>query len=95
MNDRDEAIQRIKAALKRRSGKVWSVRGGSGTAWGWITVDAPPARRTWSHRLKSGAVADRPEDYEEYDTGIPENSMSPTERAELGNLWRNNHRSIL
>jgi hypothetical protein len=43
--DRDEAIRRIKAALKRRSGKSWSVTGGRGTAWGWITITSPPARR--------------------------------------------------
>lgn len=43
--DRDETIQRIRKALRRRSGKTWSVTGGRGTAWGWITIDAPPARR--------------------------------------------------
>src|SRR5690348_3399841 len=42
--DRDEAIKTIRAALKRRSGKTWSVRGGTGTAYGWITISAPPAR---------------------------------------------------
>jgi hypothetical protein len=42
--DRDETIKTIRAALKRRSGKTWSVRGGTGTAWGWITITAPPAR---------------------------------------------------
>jgi hypothetical protein len=46
---RDQAIKRIKAALKRRSGKEWSVRGGKGTAYGWITIDAPPKRRTWKY----------------------------------------------
>jgi hypothetical protein len=45
--DRDEAIKRIKAALKRRSGKAWSVTGGKGTAWGWIEIDATPKNRTW------------------------------------------------
>lgn len=43
--DRDEAIKTIRKALKDRSGKTWSVRGGTGTAWGWITITAPPARR--------------------------------------------------
>ena len=42
--DRSEAIERIRKALKRRSGKTWSVTGGRGTAWGWIHVSAPPAR---------------------------------------------------
>lgn len=44
-NPRDEAIERIRAALKRRAGRSWSVRGGRGTAWSWIEVSAPPARR--------------------------------------------------
>lgn len=42
--DRNEAIARIRAALKARGGKRWSVRGGRGTSWGWITIIAPPAR---------------------------------------------------
>jgi hypothetical protein len=47
--DRDEAIARIRKALKQRSGKAWSVTGGRGTAWGWIRIDAPPARRIYNH----------------------------------------------
>lgn len=43
--DRDDAIQIIKQELKRRSGKAWSVTGGRGTDWGWITITAPPKRR--------------------------------------------------
>lgn len=42
--DRDAVIARIRAALKDRSGKTWSVKGGRGTAYGWIDVSAPPAR---------------------------------------------------
>lgn len=42
---RDEAIARIRKALKARSGKQWSVTGGRGTAYGWITIDVPPARK--------------------------------------------------
>jgi hypothetical protein len=45
MSDRDDAIKIIRAELKRRSGKTWSVTGGRGTAWGWITIEAPPKRR--------------------------------------------------
>ena len=48
-NDRDIAIARIKAALKRRTGHSWSVTGGRGTAWGWIEVTTPPA-----HQRKHG-----------------------------------------
>lgn len=43
--DRDTVIATIRAELRRRSGKSWSVTGGRGTAWGWITIQAPPARR--------------------------------------------------
>ena len=43
--DRDEAIARIRKALRERSGKAWSVTGGRGTAWGWITIESPPRRR--------------------------------------------------
>ena len=39
--DRNEAIKRIRTALKSRSCLKWSVTGGRGTAWGWITVTAP------------------------------------------------------
>ena len=43
--DRNETIAIIRAELRRRTGRSWSVTGGSGTSWGWITVNAPPARR--------------------------------------------------
>lgn len=43
--DRDTTIARIRAALRRRSGRAWSVTGGRGTAWGWIRISSPPARR--------------------------------------------------
>lgn len=42
--DRDVTIKRIRAALRQRSGKTWSVRGDRGTAWGWINISCPPAR---------------------------------------------------
>ncbi len=86
-NDRDDTIRRIRSALQRRSGKSWSVTGGRGTAWGWITIDAPPARRTWGNRLKPDASpAQLPEDYEEYDTGELGRYSSPVDRDELGKL---------
>lgn len=52
MNDRDETIKLIKTALKRRSGKPWSVTGGRGTAWGWITIDAQPKFHKDETKLK-------------------------------------------
>lgn len=42
--DRDEAIAAIRQALQKRSGKSWSVKGGRGTAWGWIRIQTPPRR---------------------------------------------------
>lgn len=42
---RDAAIAFIRSHLRARSGKAWSVSGGRGTAWGWITITAPPRRR--------------------------------------------------
>lgn len=46
---REEAIERIKAGLKARSGKRWSVRGGSGTAWGWIRIKSMPSQCVDGH----------------------------------------------
>jgi hypothetical protein len=43
--DRNTTIAAIRDALRRRTGRAWSVTGGRGTAWGWITVSSPPARR--------------------------------------------------
>ena len=43
--DRDATIREIKANLKARSNRRWSVTGGRGTSWGWITIESPPARR--------------------------------------------------
>jgi hypothetical protein len=72
-NDRDTTIKRIRTALRRRTGKDWSVTGGRGTAWGWIKVNAPPRRRTWLFNAT-----------EEYDSGNPGGHMSPSDRADLG-----------
>lgn len=42
--DRNEAIAKIKAALKARTKTRFSVTGGKGTAYGWIHIDAMPSR---------------------------------------------------
>lgn len=39
-----QAIEQIRAALKRRSKKRWSVRTYSGTGYGWIHISSPPSR---------------------------------------------------
>lgn len=84
--DRNETIKRIKQALKKRSGKPWSVTGGRGTAWGWIKIDAPPKRRTEHTVKKPNATTDNPEDYEHKDTGQPGGHMTTSDRAELAKL---------
>jgi len=82
---RDFAAATIRSSLKKRSGKPWSVTVGRGTAWGWLHVDSPNARRTWRWRLPPGA-RDIPESYQEYDSGQPGGHASPAERAELAQL---------
>lgn len=87
--DRNATIKAIRAALKRRSGKAWSVTGGRGTAWGWIHIEAPPARRTFKHREKAGVngyQANWKDQFEEYDSGEPGNGMSEAETQELARL---------
>ena len=85
---RAAVIARIKRALESRSGKRWSVTGGAGTAYGWLHIDVPPARRTWRDRPRPGAtgLGTYADDYEPYDSGQPGGSMSPAERAELAAL---------
>ena len=43
--DRNTTMTTIRSALRERSGKSWSVTGGRGTSYGWLTITAPPARR--------------------------------------------------
>lgn len=78
MIDRNEAIERIRRALRARSGKSWSVTGGRGTAWGWITIDAPPARRRflWT----DGGAGER------FEPAARFGHMGPDDRAELARL---------
>jgi len=83
--DRDTVIKAIKAALKARSGKSWSVTGGRGTAWGWITIDALPARKT-AHCVQRPGTAGNPEDYDEVDTGVPGGHMTAADREALNKL---------
>lgn len=90
--DRNATIKAIRTALQRRSGKAWSVTGGRGTAWGWIHIDAPPARRTFSHREKAdynpanGYAKNWSDQWEEYDTGKPGHSSGQADREELAKL---------
>ncbi len=84
--NRNDTIKTIRDNLKRRSGKAWSVTGGTGTAYGWITIDSPPKRRTAHSRLKPGATTTWPEDYETVDTGEPGGYTTDADRKELAAL---------
>jgi len=42
--DRNDFIRIVKHNLRERSGKSWSVKGGRGTAWGWVTICALPSQ---------------------------------------------------
>lgn len=41
---RSAVTKKMRQLLRQRSGKTWSVKGGRGTGWGWLTISAPPAR---------------------------------------------------
>jgi hypothetical protein len=76
-NDRAETMATIKAELKKRSGKPWSVTGGRGTAYGWLTITAPPARR-----VHGDLVGMTPGWTPKY----PPSLMTDTDAAELAGL---------
>jgi hypothetical protein len=87
--DRDKFIAAVRASLRSRSGKSWSVTGGRGTAWGWVTIDAPPARKTWRHVPKAGAGECPPpgaEFWDYKDTGRAGGNISAPDAAELAAL---------
>jgi hypothetical protein len=83
--DRNAVIARIRAALRRRSGRTWSVTGGTGTAWGWIEVNAPPARRT-AHWVQRPGTTGEAGDYDNLDTGVKGGHITPADAAELAGL---------
>lgn len=82
--DRDDAIKRIRVALLKRTGRPWSVKGGRGTAWGWISIDAPPKRCKWKF-VDTGRRNDRGDtEYDEvYDPSQEFGHMSHADRETL------------
>lgn len=85
---RDETIRAIRAALKRRSGKSWSVTGGRGTGYGWIHIDAPRRRRTGDMQPTGEKDEYGRDKYELVDTGQPQEFglITPQDQAELSEL---------
>lgn len=77
---------RIRAALRERSGLDWSVTRGRGTVSGWITIEAPPKRRTSHSVHREGAIGNACDTYEEVDTGKPNGNTTQSDRARLGAL---------
>jgi hypothetical protein len=55
---RAEAITAIRAGLKRRSGRTWSVRGDRGTAWSWISIGLTPADRNLPQEAQDALMKD-------------------------------------
>lgn len=49
-------ILRIRLALRKRSSKDWSVRGGRGSAYGWLTIASPPSRMEGQITGRVGAM---------------------------------------
>lgn len=45
--NRADAIKSIKVGLKKLTGRSWNVSGNRGTAYGYINIDAPKARRNF------------------------------------------------
>lgn len=82
LTDRDTAIAEIKKALKQRTGRSWSVTGGKGTAWGWITINAQPKDRVWEH-VKLPVAGPNGEEWEEKATAGEYGHMGPELREEL------------
>lgn len=83
--DRDATVAAIRAALKRRSRTAWSVKGGQGSAWGWIEIDAAPRLRT-AHHIKADDAPELPESYGEQNTGEPHGHTPLALREELTQL---------
>lgn len=52
--DRNACIAELRRVLRERTGRAWSVAGDRGTAWGWIKITAPPARRVCREGVQSG-----------------------------------------
>ncbi len=79
-DDRDTTIKAIREALRARSDRAWSVRGGRGTSWGWITVVAPPARcdaygsMSETDRVELGALLGLPDGAHHQGVLIPASS---------------------
>jgi hypothetical protein len=84
---RNDVIKAIKSALKARTGKSWSVRGGRGTGYGWLTIDAPKALRRWTSEQAGTDASGMPVYAERYLTDA-EVAAGKAEYAHMGPATR-------
>ncbi len=93
--DRNQIMKEMKKRLELRSGMKWSVRGGKGTAYGWLHISAPPSRKKYRHIDKVIGVNIRGREiYEEvFDEAAEYGSPGPVDRHILALLLNKDHRS--
>lgn len=89
--NRDESIKRIKEALRRRSGRAWSVTHDRGTASQWIDIKGMPksrdefGRMTEADAAELGALLGLPPSRDGYQVAASyEHRTEYVERAETG-----------
>lgn len=85
--DRTAAIAAIRLELRNATGRRWSVRGGTGTSWGWITVTAPPSRMV-AGRMSEQDAAELTELFGEPAGGAISIPASPAHYAQAVNRLR-------
>lgn len=78
--DRDVAVRLIRDALRRRSGRPWSVTAGRGTVSGWLTIMSRPADRVCVHHV-DGEECPTPEHCQQH-----RYYLSEADCVELGRL---------
>lgn len=55
--NRDTAIEAIRQGLKSRGhGSIFSVKGGRGTSWGWISITTKPSRHVDYHMTEADRI---------------------------------------
>ena len=80
--ERNDAIARIKTALRAKTGKAWSVRGQAGTAWGWIDVLPMPKDQPKKEQMTAEQAAELAHAFGLSEVHYQGLSIPPDERAE-------------